>query len=251
MRTPIVVVVALTVGSLSGCGTIFNFASGDPQVYGGVSNDLTFMGKPRGSGGGKAALAFMIVMAAELPMTITADTLTAPLAAYIQKQHNSEPGSEGVVFGNGQADNSAPSRTRPGSSSETEPELLLHCAPLPVLPEPAEPAPSPSPAQTEVIPPPALEPGWKRLFSSPFPPSSSLTQTPSCLEQTNWSLLGPFSSLRSLSSVHPAGPCGWIGRYPIGDGVIFQMEQRGHAEDAASGGDDYYRRFDEWLRDRR
>ena len=78
---------ALAAALLSGCGTIFNFASGDPELYGGVQNDLTFIQKPKetgpGVGSGKAAF---LLLPVELTLSLVADTLTLPLAVYLRQR---------------------------------------------------------------------------------------------------------------------------------------------------------------------
>ena len=68
---------------LSGCGTICNFASGDPQPYGGLTRDMDRVGSGQQGGGGhiSSPLAIPILLglgAGELVATSIADTLTMP-----------------------------------------------------------------------------------------------------------------------------------------------------------------------------
>jgi uncharacterized protein YceK len=70
---------------LSGCGTVRNLASGDPDVYGGVQKDLELVQTPppQGQRGGGAGL--VLLMGAEICCSAVADTLTLPLAVYMRQ----------------------------------------------------------------------------------------------------------------------------------------------------------------------
>jgi uncharacterized protein YceK len=87
--------VLLTVATVwfSGCGTICNFASGDPEVpFGGVQKDLKYFQTPRSEGpsGETAAKAALILLPAELCLSFIADTLTMPLAICLRQDHKVE-----------------------------------------------------------------------------------------------------------------------------------------------------------------
>jgi hypothetical protein len=85
----------LTIGSawlLSGCGTVANFASLKPKVYGGVARDMKYLddgmaGMPRL--GPKAVLVLVPVCCAivgtELCCTALGDTMTLPLTKVLDK----------------------------------------------------------------------------------------------------------------------------------------------------------------------
>lgn len=71
----------------SGCGTILNLRSGDPNVYGGVAKDVEFIMTPQnlgGEGGGDPAI--LMLMAGEVGLSLVGDTLTLPLV--IRKKRN-------------------------------------------------------------------------------------------------------------------------------------------------------------------
>ncbi len=76
--------------ALPGCGTIVNFKSGDPEVYGGVRKDVELIEKPgnpndvRPGDGGAGAIAFAVVLA-DMAASGVADTLTLPLAIYLRQ----------------------------------------------------------------------------------------------------------------------------------------------------------------------
>jgi uncharacterized protein YceK len=89
---------------LSGCGTVLNLASGNPDNYGGVQRDLNFgkdatdkggfwtgPGRPE-TGGGSAedtwgAGALLALYGADVGLSFLGDTLTLPLAAYLRHRH--------------------------------------------------------------------------------------------------------------------------------------------------------------------
>ena len=91
---------ALAAALASGCGTIVNFASGDPEIYGGPRKDIEFLQTPRsvqaapntpaGSSGsaGRGAAFVAAFVVADIPVSLVADTLTLPLAVYL-RQHDS------------------------------------------------------------------------------------------------------------------------------------------------------------------
>jgi hypothetical protein len=76
---------------LSGCGTVANFASMKPRVYGGLAQDEAFFKEchPPGYTGtsGKGALIYLAVflglVPAELCCTLVGDTLTLPITMLV------------------------------------------------------------------------------------------------------------------------------------------------------------------------
>lgn len=94
--------VALLV-SLPGCGSICNYATGDPEVYGGVQKDMGFIS---GGGGhvhvsnGKGAVAVVAIVLADMGLSGAVDTLTLPLTIWLRQnpspdedESNSDSGS--------------------------------------------------------------------------------------------------------------------------------------------------------------
>ncbi len=80
---------ALVATACCGCGTICNLASSDPQVYGGPEKDIEIWserGMPRGQNVG--AFAFLGLCLADLPVSLVGDTLTLPLAIYLQQRRD-------------------------------------------------------------------------------------------------------------------------------------------------------------------
>lgn len=76
----------LSASLLSGCGTVANFASLKPKVYGGIARDLAFFshGLPVRAGGNNPAKVLLIVgivtiYGTELCFTALGDTVTLPL----------------------------------------------------------------------------------------------------------------------------------------------------------------------------
>ena len=92
MKTVGIAAFAVTAAFLSsGCGTICNLKSGDPDIYGGVKKDVTFIQTPpsdpnstiRASGQGGAII--LAVIAAEMGLSLVADTLTLPLVVRMRQ----------------------------------------------------------------------------------------------------------------------------------------------------------------------
>lgn len=81
----IAAVVLLSPFFASGCGTILNLASGDPDVYGGLQKDVNYIQTPRSGGtsgvnvGGQAGMILFAAVAADTGLSLIADTLTLPL----------------------------------------------------------------------------------------------------------------------------------------------------------------------------
>ena len=96
---------------LSGCGTAFNLASGDPDNYGGVRRDLKFADDATakgglwtggGSTGGRrergeealVALGMLALYGADVGLSFVGDTVTLPLAAYLRHKHEAATGHQ-------------------------------------------------------------------------------------------------------------------------------------------------------------
>jgi uncharacterized protein YceK len=88
----------------SGCGTISNLSSGDPDVYGGVQKDVNYIQTPRAAnyvsspapGLPNVAVnkggAFLLALAvADTGLSLVADSLTLPVVLYMR---HSDPGKE-------------------------------------------------------------------------------------------------------------------------------------------------------------
>lgn len=90
-----VVLAAAVLALLSGCGTVCNLASGDPDNYGGVQRDLKVAADmtakggimPQGNSDGWGALAILGLFGADVCLSFVGDTLTLPLASYLRQKH--------------------------------------------------------------------------------------------------------------------------------------------------------------------
>jgi uncharacterized protein YceK len=100
---------AAVAAAASGCGTVFNLASKDPDNYGGVQRDIQVAadasahggllseGTNRsGAGSGEAALVVLALCGAELSLSFVGDTLTLPLVIYLRQRHEGALGGEGA-----------------------------------------------------------------------------------------------------------------------------------------------------------
>jgi uncharacterized protein YceK len=92
MKTIRIAVFAVTAAFLmSGCGTICNLKSGDPDIYGGVKKDVAFIQTPPSDpnsttwGSGQAGAIFLAIIAAEMGLSLVADTLTLPLVVRMRQ----------------------------------------------------------------------------------------------------------------------------------------------------------------------
>ena len=80
----------------NGCGTICNLKSGDPEVYGGIRKDVDYMmtppasGNNQASGSGGSAAGILVILTAEMGLSLVADTLTLPLV--VRKRHKEQAG---------------------------------------------------------------------------------------------------------------------------------------------------------------
>jgi uncharacterized protein YceK len=77
-RTARTVVLAISALSLTGCGTICNLASKDPQVYGGPAKDFEVVQYFHGCGGIGGA----VVLVSDMCISLVGDTLTLPILLY-------------------------------------------------------------------------------------------------------------------------------------------------------------------------
>lgn len=93
-----ILIVALTViASLmtSGCGTVLNLRSGDPDVYGGVQKDWKFFMTPVFDGAGcSGEVFFPLLVAADAGLSLIADTLTLPLVIHMRHVDQEEDKNE-------------------------------------------------------------------------------------------------------------------------------------------------------------
>ncbi len=95
-RAWIAALAAIAAVSPGGCGTICNFAHGDPDIYGGVQKDVELLQTPRTATGGgvsfnKGGPVFAVLLTGDVALSLVADTLTLPLAIYMrQNEHSSE-----------------------------------------------------------------------------------------------------------------------------------------------------------------
>jgi uncharacterized protein YceK len=72
--------VIITILLTSGCGTIVNLRSSDPEVYGGVAKDVEFIMTPQAlGGGGTGDLGVLMLMAGEVGLSLVGVTLTLPV----------------------------------------------------------------------------------------------------------------------------------------------------------------------------
>ena len=81
--TRVVVLSALAAIVVSGCGTIANLKTGEPDLYGGVQKDVQLLQTPRTQTGGIGIRNLgQLVLFVDLPLCVVADTLTIPIAIY-------------------------------------------------------------------------------------------------------------------------------------------------------------------------
>ncbi|HEY7311087.1 MAG TPA: hypothetical protein VH643_17110 [Gemmataceae bacterium] len=115
MKTVGIAALAVTAAFLlSGCGTICNLASGDPDIYGGVKKDVTFIQTPNSGGvSGQGGAVILLVLAAETGLSLVADTLTLPL---VVRMRRTDPASEDKAQPTG--DEARKSRGRENSGAD-------------------------------------------------------------------------------------------------------------------------------------
>jgi uncharacterized protein YceK len=93
MRQTLLAVVLVTVAvASSGCGTVCNLFTKDPEVYGGVAFDLKFIASPRDTplstssgSNGQGAVLLLALIPAELCLSFVGDTLTLPLTIHLRQ----------------------------------------------------------------------------------------------------------------------------------------------------------------------
>jgi uncharacterized protein YceK len=96
----IAALILITALLTSGCGTIANLRSGDPEVHGGVAKDVEFIMTPQAlGGGGTGDLAVLMLVAGEVGLSLVGDTLTLPVVIHKKRmddgyvdQNTSAPG---------------------------------------------------------------------------------------------------------------------------------------------------------------
>jgi uncharacterized protein YceK len=88
----------------SGCGTITNLKTGEPDFYGGVQKDIQWLATPsrQPEGIGIANLGFLTLFV-DLPMSIIGDTLTMPIAIYEWHRGAGQTETTDQVGGKGEA----------------------------------------------------------------------------------------------------------------------------------------------------
>jgi uncharacterized protein YceK len=88
--------VAICLATLTGCGTVRNFAGGAPEVYGGVKKDVEFVMTPgpgltytsgTGTRIGVGVLALGLMLA-DISLSFVADTLTLPVITYRERKQD-------------------------------------------------------------------------------------------------------------------------------------------------------------------
>jgi uncharacterized protein YceK len=93
---PLFLVVGIALVSSSGCGTVLNFASGDPEVYGGVKQDAEILRmlynttSNNTDGGGKKAAVCLALLFTDFPLSTMGDTITLPFTLFREPKIPSE-----------------------------------------------------------------------------------------------------------------------------------------------------------------
>ena len=111
--TQFAVLVGISAFLASGCGTIANLKTEQPELYGGVQKDLQLLETPRTepSGIGIRNLG-PLVLFVDLPLSFIADTLTLPIAIYEWHQAEGHGDTSDPVGGRSE-DTTAPAALRP------------------------------------------------------------------------------------------------------------------------------------------
>ena len=125
------VTVALLALSGSGCGTIANLISRDPEVYGGLEKDVEYAQTAEPQAGQSDKVVF-ILLAAEGTLTLLGDTLTLPIV--LCRRARVEGRRDGIVPDDGSGD---PFRHVQYNSATGSGEI----SPLDGPPPPGQPAP--------------------------------------------------------------------------------------------------------------
>jgi uncharacterized protein YceK len=94
MKMKVFTLMAVSAICLTGCGTVFNLASKEPQPYGGLANDIKVVAAPHlpaGSASSAGALAMVLALGAgEFCASAVADTLTFPFILFYEARISRE-----------------------------------------------------------------------------------------------------------------------------------------------------------------
>jgi uncharacterized protein YceK len=104
----------VSAGLVAGCGSICNYASGDPEVYGGPQFDIQCALTPTNNAtDGKGAAILAGLLCADVGLSFVFDTLTLPLTLYLRhREYNAgeqPPGTMSV------ADQASKAQERPAT----------------------------------------------------------------------------------------------------------------------------------------
>jgi uncharacterized protein YceK len=102
--TLIAVFVTIAAVLLSGCGTICNLATGDPEIYGGPQKDAEFLqnlhpAEGGGAAAGKGMAIVLLATVADVSLSVVGDTLTLPLAIYMRQHDHTDDDMNDPVVG--------------------------------------------------------------------------------------------------------------------------------------------------------
>jgi uncharacterized protein YceK len=97
------VLVAIAAFVVSGCGTIANLSTGEPDLYGGVQKDIQLLQTPRTQPEGIGIRNLgQLVLFVDLPLCFVADTLTLPIAIYELQRGGARANTPDPVGGRGE-----------------------------------------------------------------------------------------------------------------------------------------------------
>jgi uncharacterized protein YceK len=116
-RPPLAVLLAVAAMWVSGCGTIANLKTGEPDLYGGVQRDIQLLEAPRPQPAGIGIRNLgALVLFVDLPLCVVGDTLTMPLAIYEWHRGGGDSGTT-VPIGDGGQGTTAPATSHPDQGS--------------------------------------------------------------------------------------------------------------------------------------
>src|ERR1700675_2231569 len=99
----VVVLLGISALALSGCGTISNLSTGEPELYGGVQKDIQLLGTPRTQPEGIGIRNLgQLVLFVDLPLCFVGDTLTLPIAILELQRGGPQVDSSGPGGGRGE-----------------------------------------------------------------------------------------------------------------------------------------------------